>query len=586
MEFAYNNAPHLVTGMTPFQAAYGHTPLVPTNFVLQHKVALADQLVQEMQDILVQVRDKLVHVQRMYQKQANKHRRHAKFNEGMNFCSYRFDEVAFSFNGGKDSTVLLHLLRAGYAAAEGMQEFNNGAEAESQKQHPIRAIYFESPDAFPEIDAFTLETATLYKLEMEIIRLDFKSGVEALLKEKPIKAIFLGTRIGDPNAVGQEQFSPSSTGWPPFMRVNPILDWSYRDVWAFLLTCKAPYCKLYDQGYTSIGSIHDTVPNGALCIESCQLTSKEPAEPASINYRPAYMLRDGRLERAGRLKRPSKMEKKRSVTTNGDVGVVPCANSLFAASVLVVGDEILRGEVEDHLGVFLNKKLHSIGWAVTRRVIVANDIDAISEEVEQRAEVNDLVFVVGGVGSLHSDVSLAGVAKAFGVRLAPDEEFEEFLRQQVGELCPGDQNEMAKLPEGITELWHHKDLAVPVIKCKNVFILSGTTVGELDLQWQCLVELSKDTEMFEGKQQFTSVRLGTTIPELELAGPFSRIDTDFPDLSIGCYRESRQVKKRTTNPDGQNYLVLTIVGKNADRVNKAVAALLLEFSEGTFKKIE
>ncbi|MCO5605426.1 hypothetical protein L7F22_059610 [Adiantum nelumboides] len=83
VEFAYNNAPDsVITGMTLFQAAYGHTPLVPTNFVLQHKVALADQLVQEMQDILVQVRDILVHVQQKYQKQANKHRRHAKFNEG------------------------------------------------------------------------------------------------------------------------------------------------------------------------------------------------------------------------------------------------------------------------------------------------------------------------------------------------------------------------------------------------------------------------------------------------------------------------------------------------------------------------
>ncbi|MCO5571454.1 hypothetical protein L7F22_025194 [Adiantum nelumboides] len=101
VEFAYNNAPLSVTGMTPFQAAYGHTPLVPTNFVLQHKVALADQLVQEMQDILVQVRDKLVHCQQKYQKQANKHHRHAEFNEGdlvlLYIASHRYKTVKSVF---------------------------------------------------------------------------------------------------------------------------------------------------------------------------------------------------------------------------------------------------------------------------------------------------------------------------------------------------------------------------------------------------------------------------------------------------------------------------------------------------------
>ncbi|GAY58820.1 hypothetical protein CUMW_189750, partial [Citrus unshiu] len=407
-----------------------------------------------------------------------------KYNNAINVIQrtlalYSIEEVAFSFNGGKDSTVLLHLLRAGYFLHKGEQSCSNGSLT-----FPIRTIYFESNSAFPEINSFTYDTASKYVLQLDIIRSDFKSGLEALLNAKPIRAIFLGVRIGDPTAVGQEQFSPSSPGWPPFMRVNPILDWSYRknikekrkstvkalpnappatkklhctmyckDVWAFILTCKVQYCSLYDQGYTSIGSIHDTLPNALLCVSDSSNNQEK--------FKPAYKLSDGRLERAGRVKKVSPSICGTAVANVMD-NVDSHKSSLLKASAIAVGDEILFGTIEDQLGPSLCKKLHSIGWSVSQIAVLQNDIDSVAEEVERQKASHDMVFVYGGVGPLHSDVTLAGVAKAFGVRLAPDEEFEEYLRQLIGDHCTGDRNEMALLPEGTTELLHHDKLLLPL----------------------------------------------------------------------------------------------------------------------------
>lgn len=120
------------------------------------------------------------------------------------------------------------------------------------------------------------------------------------------------------------------------MRVNPILDWSYRDVWAFLLVSKVRYCSLYDQGYTSIGSIHDTVPNALLCTRN--------SDSSEEKFKPAYLLADGRLERAGRAKKNSSAASgKSSSISNGLKMDNLNSGSMLSASVITVGDEIFSG---------------------------------------------------------------------------------------------------------------------------------------------------------------------------------------------------------------------------------------------------
>jgi phosphoadenosine phosphosulfate reductase len=37
------------------------------------------------------------------------------------------------------------------------------------------------------------------------------------------------------------------------VKVNPLLSWTRRDVWAFIVTHRVPYNPLYDRGYASIG---------------------------------------------------------------------------------------------------------------------------------------------------------------------------------------------------------------------------------------------------------------------------------------------------------------------------------------------
>ena len=103
-----------------------------------------------------------------------------------------------------------------------------------------------------------------------------------------VKVVIMGCRRNDPGCQNLCILSHTNNGWPDFLRLNPILEWTYDEVWDFILSRRISYPILYDNGYTSIGDKLSTTKNPFL------LTSD------------AYSLINASFERAGRQKIVSK----------------------------------------------------------------------------------------------------------------------------------------------------------------------------------------------------------------------------------------------------------------------------------------
>ncbi|TXT06057.1 hypothetical protein VHUM_03530 [Vanrija humicola] len=210
--------------------------------------------------------------------------------------------VALSFNGGKDCTVLLHLFAAvlyerhnKVAAAlqpahTDISQLEHGAGPAAMSSASAKA-YIDAPIASPPplpMEAFVIESVNRYALDLYRFGGGMKAALSAYLScvgGSDVRAILLGTRQGDPNGK-VAVLAPTDPSWPQVLRVHPVLDWSYDDIWSFLRELDVDYCSLYDEGYTSLGSTTNTLPN--------------PYLKTSAGYDPAWKLQDGSQERAGR----------------------------------------------------------------------------------------------------------------------------------------------------------------------------------------------------------------------------------------------------------------------------------------------
>jgi len=238
------------------------------------------------------------------------------------------------------------------------------------------------------------------------------------------------------------------------------------------------------------------------------------------------------------------------------------------AAVVVIGNEILTGKSEDKNASFLIGELYLLGVALRHIVVIPDDLDTISQQVRECSKEFDYVFTSGGVGPTHDDVTIDGVARAFGREVVRHPELEAMLRGYFTEGIDESRLRMADIPEG-AELIREPGMRWPVPAVENVYILPG--VPEL---FRSKFEAIR--ERFRGTP-FHSCAIYTTEDEFDISPRLHEVAAKHPDVEIGSYptftREDYRVK-------------VTIESKESASVERAREALLEVLDPGAVVRPE
>jgi molybdenum cofactor synthesis domain-containing protein len=238
-----------------------------------------------------------------------------------------------------------------------------------------------------------------------------------------------------------------------------------------------------------------------------------------------------------------------------------------SAGIILIGNEILSGKVEDENAAYLCRELRALGVDVRRIVVIPDDVALIAEEVAAFAKAFDVVFTSGGVGPTHDDVTIEGVARAMAVPVIRDPELVALLRRYYGDAVTDAALRMAEIPEG-AELLTAGGVRFPTILMRNVYVLPG--VPEIfRRKFDALRERFRDAPIHL-KNVFVRIGEGT------LAAYLNALLEAFPLLQLGSYPEF-------SNPEYQ--VKVTLESRDHGYLEQALGAFLARLPADAVVKV-
>lgn len=89
-------------------------------------------------------------------------------------------------------------------------------------------------------------------------------------------------------------------------------------------------------------------------------------------------------------------------------------------SVIVIGDELLIGQVTDTNSGWIARHLNPLGWRVRSVNVIADDASEIFNAIDQAFAQTDIVLTTGGLGPTKDDITKPTLCRYFGGELILD----------------------------------------------------------------------------------------------------------------------------------------------------------------------
>tara|TARA_B100000242_G_C42918654_1_gene425948 strand:+ start:47 stop:790 length:744 start_codon:yes stop_codon:yes gene_type:complete len=201
------------------------------------------------------------------------------------------------------------------------------------------------------------------------------------------------------------------------------------------------------------------------------------------------------------------------------------------AIIIIIGNEILSGRTLDKNANFISCRCSKIGISVDEIRIIPDKVKIIKKTVIEASKKYKNVFVTGGIGPTHDDITALSVSLAFKKKLVINKKakklLEDYYKSSKLELNES-RMKMAYLPAQ-SKLIMNSVSAAPGFKIKNVWVMAG--VPKI---MQAMFLDSVEPRLKKGKI-FFSKTLKVNKPEGDIAHILNNIYKEFVSINIGSY---------------------------------------------------